>query len=120
MSLQKTKMTDFGVEGNYWTIIRSELNFTPYPKLIMDENMNVIGMENAPKSSIVLALFVSSNVYMSQASGVQVSALEIKEYAVPFIDALNSQREPSKTGEQHAYDWIKANDPFFSDAIDVA
>ena len=112
-------MTEYGIEGNYWTIIRSELNFTPYPKLNFDEDMNLIGMENAPMSKITLALYVSSAVYNQQASGIQTAALEIKEFSVPFMDALNSQRNISKTGEQHAYDWIKANDAFFADALDV-
>jgi hypothetical protein len=119
MSLQKSKMTDFGVEGNYWTIISSNLTFHPYPKFVLDENNNLVGLENAPSSPLVIALFVSKEVYDAQASGVLAYPLEIKEYAVPFMDALSSQRDPSKTGEQHAYDWIKANDSFFSDAVNV-
>lgn len=116
MSLQKEKMTDFRITGNYWTIIRVELNFHPFPKINLDDDNNFIGFQNAPSSRLTLGLFVSKDDYDLQASGTLVSPLEIKEYDVPFMDALTSQRDISKTGENHAQDWIIANDPFFSDA----
>lgn len=120
MSLQKTKMTEYQVEANYWTIIKSSINLHPLPKYTFDEDGNPNGIEGGASSDLVLGLFVSKSAYDSQMlPGVAIEPLEVKFYSIPFEFVIAAVRSTESTVEQSSYAWIRANDIYFVDSVDV-
>lgn len=120
MSLLKAKMTEFQVEANYWTVIKSQLNFHPLPKLTFDELGEVNGTQGGAMSEVVLGLFISHESYNSQLMpGIEIQPMELKRYDIPFDFVISAVRNGQETLENITYNWIKANDPFFVDAQDV-
>jgi hypothetical protein len=120
MSLQKTKMTEYQVEANYWTIIKANINLQPLPKYTFDENGDVNGIQGGSQSDLTLGLFVSKEAYDSQMlPGIDIQPMEVRSYTVPFEFVISAVRSTESTVEELTYAYIKANDPFFSDALEV-
>lgn len=120
MSLQKTKMTEYQVEANYWTIIKATINLHPLPKYTFDGNGDPNGIEGGSQSELVLGLFISKEAYDSQMlPGVEIQPLETKFYSIPFSYVIEAVRSTTKTIEDSSYDWIMDNDPYFVDSVEV-
>ncbi len=110
MSWKKNRPSEFGINSAYHTIISVTLNFEELPTFNEEGEM----LTQGSLSSIVLGCFKDKDAYDAR-----VKPLERIIYSVPLIDAITSQRDISKTGEQAAYDFIKSIDNFWVDAEEV-
>ena len=100
MSLLKTKTTEYKVDANYWTIIKSTLNFHPLPKYTFDELGEINGTQGGAESELVLGLFISHESYNSQLlPNESIQPLETRTYTIPFDFVIAAVRNDSETLE---------------------
>lgn len=107
MSLLKTKTLKYNIPCTFHTITKVNLDFSMLPVF------NELG-EITKEGSVSSVKICGYPSYADYCAGEPPTSVETVK--IPFMVALESQRQTLKTGEKFCWDWIQANVPFYTNA----
>ena len=113
MSLTKKKMTQYGMEADFWVVTGAQLGLHPFGTKEKDENGNVVGISGGANTILTLGLFLNMQAYIEGKPSVEQKTVVIPYgMAVPPLTIANNP----KSVLEILYESIVQVDGYFEDA----